>query len=266
MSEEIITIGDAELEAKKFIDLAADLVEKYEVTKIVTAAQYASAGKIWKIIDKEIKAGNSHRLSITRKIEDFKNKITSIFANPIAIMTGLRDDINRKMVKWKTEQDQLAKEAEEKLRKERDDRQCELERQEAAQREKERIAREAQEKAEREAAAAQDAEERKRLAAEAVKAKAAADRAALEAEKRRQAALEAAAAPTSVAAAVPKVSGMTERTRWHFKIIDATKLPLQYTLTIPNESLLQDVATRLKEKASVPGVEFYPETKIGGSR
>ena len=57
---------------------------------------------------------------------------------------------------------------------------------------------------------------------------------------------------------VKKVGGVQNRVIWHARVKDKDQLP-KWAM-IPNEGLLEDIAKRDKEKASVPGVEFYSET------
>lgn len=64
--------------------------------------------------------------------------------------------------------------------------------------------------------------------------------------------------PVVVSAAVPKSDGISTRKTWTYRIVDEAKIPRQYL--IPDTRALGSLARSLREKASVPGVEFYAET------
>jgi len=67
-----------------------------------------------------------------------------------------------------------------------------------------------------------------------------------------------------VEAAKPKVAGVNTVTRWKFRIKDDKLIPREYL--IPNEKVLQALATSSKGSLAIPGVEFYSETDINASR
>lgn len=58
--------------------------------------------------------------------------------------------------------------------------------------------------------------------------------------------------------AVPKVEGISQRTVWKFRIKDEEKIPRKYMM--PDKAAIGKVATGLKSKANIPGIEVYPET------
>ncbi len=51
---------------------------------------------------------------------------------------------------------------------------------------------------------------------------------------------------------------------WKFRVVDLQKIPRDYL--IPNEKLLQAIATGSKEQANIPGVEFFYEETISAKR
>jgi hypothetical protein len=51
--------------------------------------------------------------------------------------------------------------------------------------------------------------------------------------------------------------GITQRTVWKWRVVDFEAVPLGYKLI--NDKALNEMAKRLKDKASLPGVEFYSE-------
>lgn len=117
-------------------------------------------------------------------------------------------------------------------------------------------------------------EERQRLEAEAraveeQRRKVEAERMRKEAEKLRKAgeaeaskALQAeakavVAAPIHVVvdapAAPPLPKGMTPTVRWGFKVVDITRVPLEYLIV--NEEMVARIASAMKERMSIPGLE-----------
>ncbi len=62
----------------------------------------------------------------------------------------------------------------------------------------------------------------------------------------------------------PKVSGVSLRENWSFRIVDENLIPREYLK--PDEKLLGEVARSMKGKIKVPGVEFFSETGISSKR
>jgi hypothetical protein len=52
----------------------------------------------------------------------------------------------------------------------------------------------------------------------------------------------------------------TGRINWKYRIVDATLIPREYMM--PNEVAIGAVARSLKDKANIPGVEFYGESGL----
>lgn len=69
------------------------------------------------------------------------------------------------------------------------------------------------------------------------------------------------AAPVPVAA--PRITGISTREVWKFRVIDAKLVPEEYKTV--NETMLGQVARSTKGKLSVPGVEFYSEETMSAS-
>lgn len=114
--------------------------------------------------------------------------------------------------------------------------------------EQDRIAREEQRKADEKAR-----KERERLEREAAKAAAAGREE--RAEVLRERAEVVVAAP--VAPVAPKVSGISTRKAYMFRIVDASKVPDQYKVI--DEKRIGAVVRALKMDANIPGVEVYEE-------
>lgn len=56
---------------------------------------------------------------------------------------------------------------------------------------------------------------------------------------------------------MPVVQGISTRTLWRARVIDAKLVPDEYKIV--NDKMLQDIAKATKGKVAVPGVEFYSE-------
>lgn len=86
---------------------------------------------------------------------------------------------------------------------------------------------------------------------------------AIEAAKTSEKAERKASAPVSERArVVGAVGGVSVATKvWKFRVVDRAKIPEEYWLL--DEQRLGQIARTMKENASVPGVEFYSETKTG---
>jgi len=54
-----------------------------------------------------------------------------------------------------------------------------------------------------------------------------------------------------------KAKGVSTKTVWHYRIIDINKVPREYL--VPNDKMLNDVASATKGMLQVGGVEFYSE-------
>lgn len=58
-----------------------------------------------------------------------------------------------------------------------------------------------------------------------------------------------------------KTAGVATQQTWKFRITDAELIPREYL--VPDEKLIGQLARAMKEKAKIPGVQFYAE---GGAR
>ncbi len=72
------------------------------------------------------------------------------------------------------------------------------------------------------------------------------------------------AAPVIIPDARPKVSGLTRRKSWKYRIIDDAKIPREYL--IADDSKLRAAAREMKENAKIPGIEVYAEESIASGR
>lgn len=69
--------------------------------------------------------------------------------------------------------------------------------------------------------------------------------------------------PVVVAAAIPKVAGISTRKNYKFRIVDARKIPFEYMM--PDEKKIGAHARSMREQARIPGVEFYSEDVVSAS-
>jgi hypothetical protein len=219
-----------------------------------------------------------------------KQKILDLFRVPMMRLEQAEATIKMTMVKYKDEQDRLARE-QQRIERERAEKEAARLREEArkadeiaAEKERKRLAEE-QAKADERAAA-----ERERIAEERAAAKSADDqrrvqeqeeaanrrreeeqerlhqeRLAAEAEQRERTAraetLEARAEITTTAPVrpgSPKVKGISTRKKWTFEIVDSEKVPDKYK-TIDMKKI-RGVVQALKADAHIPGVRVYAET------
>ena len=166
------------------------------------------------------------RKSLTAPLDESKKRIMAFFKPPLERLASAESAIKGGIVSFSQEQERKRQEA---IREQR----RELERQ----------------------ARAKEAE------AKAAEAAGKAERAAELRQEKVEIRQEKAAVPVlTPPAEVRKVEGVATRKTWHFKIVDLAAVPRDFL--IPNEKLLQSVATSLKEKAAVSGVEFYFEESV----
>lgn len=181
------------------------------------------------------------------------------FKPAIAALENAERVLKGAMLKFEREQEQKRQE-EQRLAREKAEREAAEERKrieaEAAQKRKEAEERRRQEQ--EAAQAATNRAEKERLEREARERQEAEERAILADAEKAKAAVEV--KPVHVPEVVTKVSGIAKKVIWKHRVKDPDKLPRQYLM--PNEKLLEQYARTQKEKAQVPGVEFFPEDVI----
>jgi hypothetical protein len=104
--------------------------------------------------------------------------------------------------------------------------------------------------------------EQERLAREALAAEEAGDMA--EAEAIMEEAVTVQAPVVTLPPAQPKVSGISTREVWKFRITDVSKIPACYM--IPDETKIGGVVRAMKGATSIPGVQAYFETVMSAGR
>lgn len=198
--------------------------------KIETNEALGEAAEILKQVKSKYTELDELRKTMTKPLDESKKKIMEFFRIPLEKLTSAETMIKNGIVNFKHEQQR--KRQEEIIRQ---------------QRELEAQAR----KLEAEAKAAEKAGQTEKVAE-------------LQKEK-----IEIQQEKKDVAIMVPppdvkKIEGLSFRKVWKFKITDPAALPREYMM--PNEAMLKSTATSLKEKARVPGVEFYFEEIAGSGR
>lgn len=66
--------------------------------------------------------------------------------------------------------------------------------------------------------------------------------------------------PVVVPKTTPKVDGVSYRTIWKHRIVEPNAIPRQWL--IPDEKAIGAHARSMKDRASIPGVEFYSEQSV----
>lgn len=247
---------------------------------IATAEDYQSTADHLQEIKAQLKAADSFFDGPIKTAHELHKTLVARKKFVTDPLKQSEDTDKKKMLGYTAEQQRRAEEerqrlqriADERARKEREIAEQAAARQraiEAEQRARAEAARLAEEKARREAEAASAAEKRRlqaeaeaaRKEAEAAERKAAA--AAVKVEAAEDKASLAEAPVISVAAPVPKVSGITTRKTWKAEIVDmfafcrAVIERNRPEMILPNMEVLTLLAKGLGERAEFPGVKFY---------
>lgn len=241
------------IEAQKAIDETTVLVKSYENFQIATAEIYTGAGEHLKRIKTKFKQLDNLRKSLTKPLDESKDRIIQLFSKPLNFLAKAESSIKSAMLSWQTEQERIRREEERKLqdaaRKKEDALRVIKTEQERVWREKEEAARK---EAERLAAEGK--------AEEAAKARVEADKAAAKANERAAQAQEICVPVPVLNSTVEKIAGIATRSIWKFRIVDVNKIPRQYM--VPNEKMLGEIARTLKNSLTIEGVEFYSEESM----
>lgn len=227
--------------------------------KIDSPAMYASAARELQEIKGRAKALDEKRKAITAPLDAAKKAVMDLFRSPLATLEQAESVIKRAIVAWDSEQERLRKAEEMRLR-------------EVARKERERLeaeARKAEEVARKKSEELKLKAEAQAAAGNVEKANALLEKASatLESASDKAAALQQQAsivqAPT-VVREQSKVAGISMRTLWRARVVDASLVPREYML--PNETALNKVAEATKGSIKIPGVEIYSEQSVAASR
>jgi hypothetical protein len=222
---------DAENEASEAIRLA----NRFFAYIVANEDQYSEAGIDLQGIKLRAKELDALRKTMTKPLDDSKKRIMALFAVPLEALEKAESSIKTAMLGWQRKQEAIRQAEENRLR--------ELQR-----KEEDRIRAE-QEKIQKQAEAAMAEGKTEKAFDLAEKADALTDRAAIIAN----------AVPV-VESKVQKVSGISTRKIWKYRIIDPLKVPREYLIV--DEVKLGKTARASAGTIKIDGVEFYAEDSI----
>jgi glucan-binding YG repeat protein len=231
MTEQIIPV-----EAQRTVEQTEIMVKTFDNYIVSTQDTYAKAGEDLLEIKSKIKELDELRKSLTKPLDESKKRIMDFFKKPLDVLENARVAVDNAARGWWNEQERLRQAEERRL--------AEIQRK--ADEELERQARETEEKASKLKTA---------KAQEAAKVKAQ--------ELREKATATEAIAPV-VESKVEAVSGMTMRDNWKFRILDVNLIPREFM--IPDEKLINRLASATRGQQKIAGVEFYNEKTIVSRR
>lgn len=225
----------------------ARILEQYQVD---SADSYVDAG--WKIkeISLKIRELEGAYKRTVEPIDEIKAKARAYFYGAIDMLKTVKSTLDRRVIAWKTEQER--KEQEKREKAEREAREKERAERERLRLEAEQKEKEAEETIKKAAAAQQNGklQTAQKLVEEAADIKE-------EARETKQESHDVKITPREVKTKVAPVAGLSFRTVWKFRIVNMDAIPRKYMM--PDQIALGETARTDKEKASVPGVEFYSE-------
>lgn len=213
----------------ELLETADALITSIEVKPVNVHDEYEATSSDRNTINDLIKLLDAERKTLTKPIDELKKRVMSKFEAPAEKLTALKASCEREMLAFKKRLD------EERARQQRE---LQIKAQAEAKAERERLA----------VIAAQKEAEGQTHVAEAII---------------EEAAKVTAAVPVLAPVYIPSQEVSTKKL-WKFKVVDVNKIPREFL--IPNEKLLQSVATSSKESAKIEGVEFYFEETISARR
>jgi len=239
---------------------ANDLMAAARALVVKDADDYRKAGAFFSSIKGKIKEIDAARTARVKPLNDTVKLINADYKAISDQLEAILKVVEAPMLAFKREEERQRREAEEAARKEQE--RIEREKHEAAEAERRRLEGIRQEQ-ERVAAQAQEAQNpfQKLVAVKQLAQLQEQEAQAVESVKDN---LREAAMVTVVADAPVKATAAGTRcnTNWKFRVVDVALVPREFMQ--PNEMLLGQIARTQKENAKVPGIEFFPELKIGG--
>lgn len=222
-----------EQEARQVGQEALAVVKKAEALKVtdqVTRIQAAELGRVVATLDSAAKEKFD---AIKRPLTEAKNRILEWEHQVRDPLTRVKGQLSLAIGTFDQEQERKRRE------------------------EEARIQRELQAKAEQEAREAAEAQ----AIEDAVALEAAGDTKGAEAVLNNPVPQPVYVPPVILQREVVKTAGVASQQTWKFRITNAELIPREYM--IPDEKVIGQIGRALKEKANIPGIEFYPE---GGAR
>ena len=260
---QVIEILTPEQEARQAEQDAMAVLTSAKAVIVQTDDDYREAGSHFATIKAMLKTLEARRVAITGPINTSLKLINEGFKRPKETLEAALSFYERPMLAFKQAESRKIAEAMAVARKEQE--RLEAEARAVAKAEEEKLLKARAEALELEKKAAElasdgdafDALMAQEEAESAREIEAAAQRATEEA-------IRAAAKVEVVAEYVPKASaaGTSFRKNWKYRVVNMDLIPRQFM--VPDEQSLGLYARTEKEKASIPGIEFYCEEKIGG--
>ena len=224
--EKVIEVKPISIEFIKEIGVSADkMLATTKELKITTQDNYVGASDILKTIKATSKDIVARRKAITVPLDTAKKSVMDLFRTPIESLVSAEIIIKDAMVGYTDEQERLRIVEQDKL-----DRQARAE------------------------------EDRKKRALDAKIEKAKADGNEDKVEELQEKKEEVSVAAPIVAPKTETPTGISYKTVWDFKVVDATKVPREYLIV--NEQMLRKFAGATKGKIAVPGVEFTSRKEV----
>lgn len=197
--------------------------------KITNPEIYNHLTTALKEIKGRIKDLTDKRKEITGPIDKAKKAVMDLFRNPINLYTQAENNIKSAMITYTDEQEAARKKEEDRLRRE---------------------------------AVAREKKEKEKLKKKAIKADEKGD--TDKAEELRDQAEDVKVAAPIMPSNIGKVSGITYKTTWKFKVVDVNKIPREYL--IPDEKAIREVVEATKGKLEIEGIEIYSEKSVASGR
>ena len=225
---------------------------------VTNAEEYAFADKQIENLATRIKQWEGERDEIVNPAKEVLKRTREFFRPAIEPLAEAVKIVKGKMQKYREDDRLRIEEEERKIRRAA----------EKEKKEKEDIARKKREAADLkrirlEAAAATLKKEKdaERQAAAEEQVMAAQEKVAA-AEREEEAVKQMSLPAVEVKSEVPQVENTTTRKEWKARIVDESKLPRFFLICKPNTAALDEYAREHKNKARVPGVEFYEHETV----
>lgn len=227
MNEQIVPV-----EAQKAVADTETMVKTYDNYIVQSQENYSGAGEDLRRIKGKAKELDDLRKSLTKPLDESKKRIMEFFNKPLEFLAKAESSVKTAMLRWQSEQERIRRAEEQRL--------AEIQRKAAEELQKQAV------DAERKAATLKT--EKGREAAQ------------VRAEELKTKAETVATIIPVVESKVEKVAGITTKTVWKFRIVDAAKIPRNYL--IPDEKAIGEMVRFTNGKKQIDGIEIYSEDVI----
>lgn len=212
-------------EAQQLATKAETMLKDYATFVVPNNETYVNASSVLKFIKTTATELDALRKSMTKPLDESKKRIMDFFRKPLNNLVMVENNIKKAMLTFQKEQERKRKEEEDRL----------LEQQRKDKEKLEKRADKAEEKGNTE-----------------------------KAETLREEAEQKESVVPTVAPMVEKVSGISTKKIWKFKIVDAKLIPREYLM--PNEKMIGEVGRATKGTLKIAGIEFYSDETIAAGR